>query len=73
MKTVVGAGVFLLAAAGAARADHEFAWPVSGWITATWKYRWGETHTGSADIAAPHWTPITAAADGKVTSVSSGT
>lgn len=60
---------FVLAAASSARADDEFVWPASGWITATWKYRWGQTHNGSADIAAPHLTPITAARGGTVVAV----
>jgi len=52
-----------------ARAAGEFTWPLGGWLTATDHYRWGVWHNGSADLAAPYWTPVTAAADGVVSGI----
>ncbi|WP_317494726.1 M23 family metallopeptidase [Haloechinothrix sp. LS1_15] len=41
-------------------------WPVTGWIAATDVYATGAHHHGSADIAAPHFTPVQPARSGRV-------
>jgi hypothetical protein len=53
-------------------AAQEFVWPVSGWVTANDEYFWGLPHGGSADVAAPYWTPVSAARDGTVVQVDGG-
>ncbi|WP_317493353.1 peptidoglycan DD-metalloendopeptidase family protein [Haloechinothrix sp. LS1_15] len=46
--------------------DQSFAWHTPGWIAATDHYVTGAHHPGSADIAAPHYTPVRAARSGRV-------
>lgn len=41
-----------------------FVWPVNAWIGATSVYRWGETHSGSADLYCPYGMPILASRGG---------
>nr|WP_246360892.1 SH3 domain-containing protein [Haloechinothrix aidingensis] len=45
---------------------NEFVWPVSGWVAATQVYATGAHHSGSADIAAAHHTPVRPARSGRV-------
>jgi murein DD-endopeptidase MepM/ murein hydrolase activator NlpD len=40
-------------------------WPVAGVVTSSYGRRWGRLHAG-IDIAAPHGTPVHAAASGRV-------
>ncbi len=41
-----------------------FVWPVTAWIGATSVYRWGATHSGSADLYCPYGLPILASRGG---------
>ena len=69
MKTRLGfvgvAAVLLGSALGAPEARASaFVWPVSGWIGATSVYRWGATHSGSADLYCTYGLPILASRGG---------
>jgi len=44
----------------------QFVWPVGGWVSATHQYPGGAPHDGSADLGAPHLTPVRPARDGVV-------
>lgn len=46
--------------------EARFVWPVNAWVAATYVYETGEVHTGSADLAVPHYTPVGAARAGTV-------
>ena len=41
-----------------------FIWPVNAWIGATSFYRWGATHSGSADMYCPYGLPVIASRAG---------
>lgn len=57
--------------AQAQRTDgNQFLWPVHGWVSATRTYPDGTAHNlGSADISCTHWTKVTAARHGVVSSI----
>ncbi|SNR76700.1 SH3 domain-containing protein [Haloechinothrix alba] len=48
--------------------NHAFVWPTSGWVAANDTYVGGAHHSGTADIAAPHHTPVHPARSGRVIS-----
>lgn len=65
-------------ASPSAQADHDghievsagegrqFVWPMTSWIAADDHYNNGDTHHGSADLSAPHYTPVHPARPGTV-------
>lgn len=56
--------IFLFALPVAADTPGAFVWPVSGYIGATEKYRWGQNHTGSADLYTQYGIPVVASRSG---------
>ena len=63
MRGAMAVGL-LGAAASPVMAWGEFSWPNTGRITSTWLYPNGTVHSGSADIAAPSWSWISASHQG---------
>ncbi|MGJ4728328.1 SH3 domain-containing protein [Luteimonas sp. SDU101] len=47
----------------------QFLWPVDAWVAADETYASGDLHSGTADLSAPHYTPIRPARSGVVESV----
>jgi len=62
------AGLAIALSTAPANSLESFTLPVNGTITSVYGMRWGRMHDG-IDIAAPHGTPILAAADGVVSFV----
>lgn len=54
--------------AGPPPPDVRFMWPIDAWVAANDEYYMRGEHSGSADFAAPHGTPVFAARGGTVTS-----
>src|SRR5690606_38656732 len=54
--------------AGPPPPEVRFVWPIDAWVAANEEYYMRGEHSGSADLAAPHGTPVFAARGGRVTS-----
>lgn len=50
-------------------AGEQFLWPIDGWVATSDTYQSGQPHNGTADLSAPHYTPVRPARSGTVTKV----